>query len=81
METSCVKKLHLTKSSVVLALSSHNSQRSKWHEGAPRYWLGCVPARGSMDVPKQIVQEPQSLLMDVNSCAGSIMCNFLSLLM
>lgn len=62
METSCVKKHHLTESSVLLALSSHNSQCSKWNGGAPRCRLGCGTARGSLNVPEQIVQEPQSLL-------------------
>lgn len=71
METSCVQKLHLTESSLVLALSSHDSQCSKWNEGAPRCWLGCGPARGSLDVPEQIVQESESLLKHVNSCTES----------
>lgn len=35
MEMPCVKQLHLTESSVVLALSSHSSRCSKWNEGAP----------------------------------------------
>lgn len=55
----CVKKLHLTESGVVLALSSCNSQCSKWSEGVPRCWMGCGPARGSLDVIEQIVEETQ----------------------
>lgn len=68
-------------SSLVLALSSHDSQCSKWNEGAPRRWLGCGHARVSLDVPERIGQEPQSLLKYLNSCTRSNMCDFLSLLM